>query len=78
MVKSRSELRPDHVQIPIWFLIPHQKNHGAKREIPLNQRDYKEFSTLYYKFNSLGLDPLSRWRKRSICTELLTWRQMEC
>ena len=23
-------------------------------EVPLNQRDYKEFSTLYYKFHSLG------------------------
>jgi len=23
-----------------------EKNHGAKREIPLNQRNYKEFSAL--------------------------------
>jgi len=30
-----------------------EKNHGEKREIPLNQRDYKEFSALYYRFNSL-------------------------
>jgi len=29
------------------------KNHGAKREIPLNQKDYKEFSALCYRFNSL-------------------------
>ena len=33
---------------------PRRKNHGAKREILLNQREYKEFSALYYKFNSLS------------------------
>jgi len=35
-----------------------------EREIPLSQRDYKEFSTLYYKFNSLRFDLVQR-RKRS-------------
>ena len=39
------------------------KNHGAKRENSLNQRDYNKFSMLYYKCNSLGFDPLQR-RKR--------------
>jgi len=34
-----------------------------EREIPLNQRDYKEFSTLYYRFNFLGFDPVPK-RKR--------------
>ena len=33
------------------------KNHGAKREISLNQRDYKRLFTLCYQFNSLGFDP---------------------
>ena len=37
------------------------KNHGENREILLNQRDYKEFSTLYYRFNSLGFDPFYRF-----------------
>ena len=41
------------------------KNHGAERENSLNQRDKNEFSMLYYKFDSLGFDPLLR-RKRSI------------
>ena len=33
-----------------------RKNHDAKREISLNQKDYKEFSALCYKFNSLWFD----------------------
>jgi len=40
-----------------------EKNHGAKREISLNQRDYKEFLTLYSQFPSLGFH-LSLRRKR--------------
>ena len=36
-----------------------EKDHGAKREIPLNQRDYEKFSVLYYICNSLGFDPLT-------------------
>ena len=40
---------------------PRRKIHRAERErereISLNQRDYK-FSTLYYKFNYLGFDPI--------------------
>jgi len=36
-----------------------------EREIPLNQRDYKEFSVLYYRFNFLSFNPLQK-RKRSI------------
>jgi len=35
----------------------------VKKEITLTQRDYKEFSALYYKFNFLGFDPLQK-RKR--------------
>ena len=34
------------------------KSHSAKREIPLMQRDNKEFFTVYYRFNSLRFDPL--------------------
>jgi len=37
-----------------------------QREISLNQRDYKEFSTLYYQFNYLWFHPHSHWRRRSI------------
>jgi len=40
------------------------KNHGAKREIPLMQEDYIECLELYYKFDSLGSDPL--YRRRSV------------
>jgi len=35
-----------------------KKSRSKEKEILLNQRDYKEFSTLYYKFNSLGSIPL--------------------
>ena len=36
------------------------KRHSAKREIPLNHRDYNEFSALCYKFNSLRFDSLPK------------------
>ena len=31
-----------------------------EKEIPLKQRDYKKFSALYYRLNSLGFDPLQK------------------
>ena len=34
-----------------------KKSRSKEREITLNLRDYKEFSTLYHKFNSLGFHP---------------------
>ena len=38
-----------------------EKSRNKVREIQLNQRDYKEFSILYHKFNSLGIpSPLTR------------------
>ena len=40
-----------------------QREREREREISLNQRDYKEFLTLNYRFNSLEFDPLPR-RKR--------------
>ena len=45
------------------------KNYGAKREIPLNQRDYKEFSALCYRFNSLWFDPLPKKKRLAFITE---------
>ena len=38
---------------------PEGKKHEVKRENSLNQRDYNEFSMLYYKFNFLGFNPPS-------------------
>jgi len=49
-----------------------KKLQSKEREIPLNQRDYKEFSAFYYKFNSLGFDPLPRKKKSAFITE--GWR----
>ena len=41
-----------------------EKNHGERERDSTKSKDYKEFSKLYYKFDSLGFDPLLR-RKRS-------------
>jgi len=46
-----------------------EKNHGAKRENSLNQRNYNEFSMFYYNFNSLGFDPLQRRKKLALIAE---------
>jgi len=40
-----------------------------ERELPLNQRDYKEVSALCYRFNYLGFDPLPRRRRLAFITE---------
>ena len=47
------------------------KNYSAKneRDIPLNQSDYKEFSTLCYRFNSIRFDSLSRKKRLSFIAE---------
>ena len=41
---------------------------GAERE-PLNQRDYKEFSSLCYRFNSLEFDSLLRRKRLAFVAE---------
>jgi len=36
---------------------------AEEKDIPLKYEDYKEFSALYYRFNSLGFDHLPKRKK---------------
>ena len=40
-----------------------------KREFPLNQRDYKRLSALYYIFNFQGFDSLQRRERLTFIAE---------
>ena len=45
------------------------KNRGENKEISLNQRYYKEFSALNYRFNSLAFDPLQKRNRSAFIAE---------
>jgi len=52
----------------IYVKNPQGKN-TVKREILLNQRDYKEFLALYYRFNSLWFNLLQKRKRLTFIAE---------
>jgi len=53
----------------IYVKNPQKRKPQRKEKIPLNQKDYNEFSVLYYGFNFLGFDPLLRRKMSSFTAE---------